>query len=121
VKIRGLCETRPTLAQPLRGAEARLEGKTLTLTVSPAFVTMASTHTDEYRDLARKATGRTLTVEFEAGAATEEPETAPSDEELRRQRLRAEAEKEPAVQEALDLFDGRVVDVREAKPPREDA
>ena len=29
--------------------------------------------------------------------------------------------KEPAVQEALDLFDGRVVDVREAKASREDA
>jgi DNA polymerase-3 subunit gamma/tau len=121
VKIRGLCETRPTLAQPLRGAQARLEKKTLTLIVSPAFVTMASTHADEYRDLARKATGRTLTVEFQAGVATEEPEAAPSDEELRRQRLRAEAEKEPAVQEALDLFDGRVVDVKEAKPSREDA
>jgi DNA polymerase-3 subunit gamma/tau len=121
VKMRGLCETRPTLAQPLRGAQARLEGKALTLTVTPAFVTMASMHTDEYHDLARKAAGHALTVEFEAGAAAKEPETAPSDEEIRRQRLRAEAEKEPAVQEALDLFDGRVVDVREAKPSREDA
>jgi len=36
--------------------------------------------------------------------------------EVARQRLRQEAEREPAVQEALDLFDGRVVDVREAKP-----
>jgi len=35
--------------------------------------------------------------------------------------LLEEAEKEPAVQEALDLFDGRVVDVREAKPSGEDA
>jgi len=39
----------------------------------------------------------------------------------KKQRLREEAEKEQAVQEALDLFDGRVVDVREAKPGREDA
>ena len=121
VKMRGLCETRPTLAQPLRGAQARLEGKTLTLTVSPAFVTMASMHAEEYRDLARKAAGHTLAVEFEPGAAAEEPETTPSEEEVRRQRLREEAEKEPAVQEALDLFDGRVVDVKEAKPSREDA
>ena len=37
-----------------------------------------------------------------------------------RARVEEEAEREPAVQEALDLFDGRVVDVREAKPPRED-
>ena len=40
---------------------------------------------------------------------------------MKRQKLREEAEKEPAVQEALDLFDGRVVDVRETLPGREDA
>ncbi len=120
-KMKGLCETRPTLAQPLRGAHARLEGKTLTLTVSPDFVTMASMHADEYRALAKTAAGSLIRVEFEAGAVEDAPETAPSEEEIRRQRLREEAEKEPAVQEALDLFDGRVVDVWEAKPSKEDA
>ena len=118
-----LAEIQMAKAQERRlRAQARLEGKTLTLTVSPAFVTMASMHADEYRDLAKKAAGHPMTVEFEAGAAAEEAETEtpPSDEEIRRQRLREEAEKEPAVQEALDLFDGRVVDVREAKPSRED-
>ena len=120
-KMRGLCEKRPTLAQPLRGAQARLEGTTLTLTLSPDFVTMASMHADEYRALATTAAGSRIMVEFEAGAAEEAPETAPSEEEIRRQRLREEAEKEPAVQEALDLFDGRVVDVWEAKPSKEDA
>ena len=119
--MKGLCETRPTLAQPLRGAHARLEGKTLTLTVSPDFVTMASMHADEYRALAKTAAGSLIRVEFEAGAVEDAPETAPSEEEIRRQRLREEAEKEPAVQEALDLFDGRVVDVWEAKPSKEDA
>ena len=39
--------------------------------------------------------------------------SSPAD--LRRDRLIKEAQKEPAVQEALDLFDGRLVDVREAK------
>jgi hypothetical protein len=82
---------------------------------------MASMHAEEYRALAKTATGRVIRVEFEAGAATEEPEAAPSKEETRRKRLREEAEKEPAVQEALDLFDGRVVDVKEAKTSREDA
>jgi hypothetical protein len=43
----------------------------------------------------------------------------PSPEELKRQRLRQEAEREPAVQEALDLFEGKVLDVREAKPVKE--
>jgi hypothetical protein len=42
-----------------------------------------------------------------------EPE-APSPER-KRQRLIEEASREPAVQEALDLFGGRVVDVRETK------
>jgi DNA polymerase-3 subunit gamma/tau len=121
MKMRALCETRPSLAQPLRGAQALLEGKTLTLTVSPAFVHMASTHVDDYKELARKAAGHAVGVVFEAGVAPEEPPATPSEEEIRRKRLREEAEREPAVQEALDLFDGRVVDVKEAKPSREDA
>jgi hypothetical protein len=78
-------------------------------------------HLGEYRDLAKKAAGHAVTVAIEAGAAVEEAPAEPSEDEIRQQRLREEAEKEPAVQEALDLFDGRVVDVREAKPPREDA
>jgi hypothetical protein len=36
---------------------------------------------------------------------------------VKKERLRQEAAREPAVQEALDLFDGKVLDVREAKPP----
>ena len=120
-KIRGLCDARPTLGQPLRGAKARLEGHTLTLTVSPDFVTMASMHAADYGALAKTASGKRILVEFEAGAAAAEPEAAPSEEETRQKRLREEAEKEPAVQEALDLFDGRVVDVKEAKTSREDA
>jgi hypothetical protein len=64
-----------------------------------------------------------VSVRVGTGAPKAEPpaEPAPTPEEARRQRLREEAEREPAVQEALDLFEGRVVDVREAKPSREDA
>lgn len=120
-KMKSLTETRPTLAQPLRAAQARLEGQTLTLTVPADFVAMATMHADEYRALAKEAAGRSMTVEFVAGAAVEEAQAEPSEEETQKQRLREEAEKEPAVQEALDLFDGRVVDVREAKSSREDA
>ena len=115
-KILGLCETRPSLAQPLRRTRARLEGKTLTLAIPPDFVVFASMHADEYRDLAKKASGHALKISIEAGEAPEEAAAEPSEDEIRQQRLREEAEKEPAVQEALDLFDGRVVDVREAKP-----
>jgi hypothetical protein len=116
-----LSATRPSLAQPLRRAEPRLDGKTLVLAVSPDFAAFATMHLGEYRDLAKKAAGHAVTVEIEAGAVVEEAPAEPSEEEIRQQRLREEAEKEPAVQEALDLFDGRVVDVREAKSSREDA
>jgi len=115
------CVSRPSLAQPLRRAAARLDGKTLVLSVAPDFVAFANMHLGDYRDLAKKAAGHPVTVEIEAGAVAEEAPAEPSEDELRQQKLREEAEKEPAVQEALDLFDGRVVDVREAKPPREDA
>ena len=43
----------------------------------------------------------------------------PSPSEQKRERLMKEAAREPAVQEALDLFNGKVVDVREAKPAKE--
>jgi DNA polymerase-3 subunit gamma/tau len=110
-----LCQARPSLATALRGAQARLEGDSLSLEVVPDFATLAGTHVDEYRELAAKAAGRALKVRVGAGAAVPAP-PAPSPAEVARQRLRQEAEREPAVQEALDLFDGRVVDVREAKP-----
>ena len=122
VLLRGMLElsqARPSLAQPLRGARARLEDQTLVLDVGPDFATFASLHADEYRDLARRAAGKAVAVRFDSGAPAE-AEAEPSPEELRRRRLREEAEREPAVQEALDLFGGRVVDVREAKPSRED-
>ncbi len=121
----GLCQGRPSLAAPLRSATARLEGDTLLVEVPADFVAFATMHADEYRDLAKKAAGKSLHVKLVAGGAS--PPDAPdgpvsvAPEEDRRQRLREEAEKERAVQEALDLFDGRVVDVREAKTSREDA
>ena len=71
---------------------------------------------------ARPPAGRALKVRVGARrAAPEAPRRGLAGRGARRERLREEAEREPAVQEALDLFDGRVVDVREAKPAREDA
>jgi DNA polymerase-3 subunit gamma/tau len=119
----GLCQGRPSLAAPLRGATARLEGDTLLVEVPPDFLVFGTMHADEYRDLAKKAAGKSLHLKIAAGgaAAADEPPGPPSPEEERRQKLRGEVEKEPAVQEALDLFDGRVVDVREAKASGEDS
>jgi DNA polymerase-3 subunit gamma/tau len=119
----GLCHGRPSLAAPLRAAGARLEGDTLVLEVPPDFVALGTMHADEYHDLARKAAGKNLHLKFAAGgaAAADDPPAPSSPEEERRQKLRGEVEKEPAVQEALDLFDGRVVDVREAKASGEDS
>ncbi len=50
-----------------------------------------------------------------ASAPAPGAETETSSPERKRQRLLEEAAREPAVQEALDLFGGRVVDVRETK------
>jgi DNA polymerase-3 subunit gamma/tau len=114
----GESQARPSLAAPLRSGRARFDGQELVVEVPPDFVPFGTMHAEEYRELAKRASGRAVPVRFEGaepGAAQE-----PSPEETRRRKLREEAEREPAVQEALDLFEGRVVDVREAKPSRED-
>jgi DNA polymerase-3 subunit gamma/tau len=115
-------QARPSLAQPLRAARARQEGETLVLEFTPDFSVFADLHADEYRELARKASGRPLKVKIvSADAAPAPAEVAAggaaetSSPERKRQRLMEEASREPAVQEALDLFGGRVVDVRETK------
>jgi hypothetical protein len=114
-------QTRPSLATPLRAARAREEGDVLVLEFAPDFFRLADEHADEYRELARKASGRPLKVKIvsaaaaPASAATAGAETETSSPERKRQRLLEEAAREPAVQEALDLFGGRVVDVRETK------
>jgi DNA polymerase-3 subunit gamma/tau len=115
------CQGRPSLAAPLRAAAARLDGGTLEIEVPPDFMAFGTMHADEYRDLARKAAGKPLAVRIVGGRAAEAAPAPSAPEEDRRQQLREEAQKEKAVQEALDLFDGRVLDVREAKPSREDA
>ena len=118
----GLCQGRPSLAAPLRSAVARLEGDTLAIEVPEDFLAFATMHADELRDIARRASGKSLHLKIAAGGVSPAAEPAgPEPAEDRRQALRQEAEKEKAVQEALDLFDGRVVDVREAKTSREDA
>ena len=73
-------------------------------------------HVDEYRDLVKSAAGRTLKVQIGSGTVVEEAPVAPSPEAVKKERLRQEAAREPAVQEALDLFDGKLLDVRETKP-----
>jgi DNA polymerase-3 subunit gamma/tau len=122
-KMIGLAATRPSLQAALRSARARVEGQTLVIEVAPEFVPFATLHLDEYRELARKAAGRALAPRIVAGAPIAEAGEKAAEKgeaEARRSRLREEAEKEPAVQEALDLFEGRVVDVREAKASREE-
>ncbi len=110
----GLAATRPSLAQPLRGAQVRLDGDTLMLDVAAHFATLVSEHADDYRELARRAAGRPLKVEVGAAPAAEAE--APPPAEAKKRRLMEEAAREPAVQEALDLFGGKVVEVRENKP-----
>ncbi len=115
-----LVRTRTTLLMPLRGARARLLGETLHLDVAPDFIAMATAHADEYEALAREAAGRPLRVRIgvtdataSAGpigrAATGEPADAQPVEGLM-----SAAASDPAVQEALDLFNGKVISVKAA-------
>ena len=110
--------SRPSLKQGLSGAVARLEGDILVLEVLPDFLTLVRTHMDEYQELAKKALGRVTKIRIEgAPQAAEPPPSTPED--VGKDRLSREAKAETAVQEVLDLFDGTVVDVREAKPVKE--
>jgi DNA polymerase III subunit gamma/tau len=112
-----LAQARPSLAQPLRTAQAREEGDTLVIEVAPDFAALAAMHVDEYRELARTASGRPLKVRIGAGPAAEA--APPSPAEANRRRLTDEAVRAPAVQEALDLFNGKVLEVRATKPAKE--
>ncbi|MFI5183877.1 MAG: DNA polymerase III subunit gamma/tau [Vicinamibacteria bacterium] len=109
-------QTRPSLAQPLRGAKATVTGDVLELVVAPDFAGFAEMHADEYQELAAKAVGRKVKVRISTGARSAVTAEEPSPTQERRERLMKEAAREPAVQEALDLFNGKVVDVRESKP-----
>ena len=106
-----LAQSRPSLAQPLRTATAREEQGWLVIEVAADFGAMAALNQDEYRQLAQKAAGRATKVRIEtAKGAGDAP--AAADTARQRQRVLDEASQEPAVQEALDLFNGKVVDVR---------
>ena len=80
----GQCQSRPSLAAPLRAATARQDGDALVIELPPDFLTFAREHTEDYRALARTAAGHTLSLRIEAATArcpvaAEEPspETAP--------------------------------------------
>jgi DNA polymerase-3 subunit gamma/tau len=107
-------QARPSLAQPLRGARVREEGDAIVLEVQPDFYRLAESHLDEYLELLRKVSGRPRKVRI-VSAEAPVAAAAPSADEEQRRRTRDEAVGEPAVQEALDLFGGRVVDVRDSK------
>jgi DNA polymerase-3 subunit gamma/tau len=108
-------QSRPSLLQALRGATAQIQGDTLVLEVPADFGAFAAMHLDEYRELLGKVGGKGMKLRIGASAALPLDVAPPTPAEVRRERLMKEAQKEPAVQEALDLFDGRLVDVREAK------
>jgi DNA polymerase-3 subunit gamma/tau len=111
----GLTDKRPSLREPLRGARARLDGDTLVVETLPDYRALAELHADEYRELLHKAAGRALKLRFEqASAPARRDEPAPSPAADKKQRLLEQATREPAVQEVLELFGGKVVDVREA-------
>jgi len=109
-RLRELTDKRPSLREPLRGAELRLDGDTAILTVVADYVAFAEAHADDYRGLAETAVGRKLKLQI-GGSAGAPAASGPV--ETKKDRLMQEASREPAVQDMLDLFGGKVVDVRE--------
>jgi hypothetical protein len=105
---------RPSLLQALRSAQAELEDDVLKLTVPGEFAIMAEMHVDEYRQFASQAAGRPLKVKITAGGSVSSEPEQPTPAEVQRQDLMQRASSEPVVQEALELFGGRLVDVRES-------
>lgn len=114
VALVALTEKRPSLREPLRGARAHLEENTLVVETLPDYRALAELHAEEYRELLPKAAGRALKLRFEQAAAAAPEPAKPVPAEERKQRLLDQATREPAVQEVLELFGGKVVDVREA-------
>jgi len=114
VALVGLTDKRPSLREPLRGARASLEGDTLVIATLPDYRALAELHADEYRELLPKAAGRSLKLRFEQSAAAPQPAAALAPGEEKKKHLLEQATREPAVQEVLELFGGKVVDVREA-------
>ncbi len=107
---------RPSLLQPLRAGLLSLEGGTLRLEVPPDFEAFARLHADDYAGLARQALGRAVKVEVvAAGTVGAAASQAPSPEQQRRESLAQQASQDPVVREALDLFNGKVVGVREVE------
>jgi hypothetical protein len=105
-----LARCRPSIAQPLRSARVSQDDGTLVLEVPADLSAFAGLHADEYQQLAREAGGRPMKVRV-AAAATPVEDTA----EAGRRALVEEAMKEPAVRDAVDLFGGKVVQVRPGK------
>jgi DNA polymerase-3 subunit gamma/tau len=117
---------RPSLLQPLRLGQIETSGDVCTLTVPADFVPLAEMHADEYRQLASQAAGRPLKLQVSAGGAMPSEAApaaaaAPTAAETRKQDLMQKASREPVVQEALELFGGRLIDVREGPQAKEDA
>jgi DNA polymerase-3 subunit gamma/tau len=105
-----LARCRPSIAQPLRSARVSQDDGTLVLEVPADLGAFATLHADEYQQLARDASGRPLKVRVAASAAP-----AADAAEAGKRALVEEAMKEPAVRDAVDLFGGKVVQVRPGK------
>jgi len=110
--MEALAQSRPTLAQSLRGASAREKDGTLVLEVRADFLALAVLHAEDHRELARQALGRSVKIEIVA-ATPEGSAPGAESEEAARRRLIDEAARQPAIQEVLDLFGGAVVEVRQ--------
>ena len=114
--LQAAAASRPSLLPALRHARAEIAGEVCTLLVDPTFAPLAQGHAAEYEAMAASVLGRKVRLKIVADATAVPPDPVEADPATRKkEKLIAEASKEPAVREALDLFGGRIVDVREAK------
>lgn len=110
--LREAFQARPTLAMPLRGAQAEFQGKALVLRVAADFEPMVMGHLDELAEAARKVVGRPLELRLAPPADPVRAPSAPTQADEQDARLLRAASDDPAVRDALELFNGKVVAVR---------
>jgi DNA polymerase-3 subunit gamma/tau len=110
--MREVFQTRPTLAMPLRGAQAEFQGETLVLRVAAEFAPMVAGHLDELTEAARKVMGRPLALRLSRPEEPARAASTPTPAEEQDARLMRVASDDPAVRDALELFNGKVVAVR---------
>ncbi|MCU0242138.1 MAG: DNA polymerase III subunit gamma/tau [Vicinamibacteria bacterium] len=100
---------RPSLLPVLRQARGRMERGIFTMTVPADIIAVAEMHLEEYGQFLKQVVPTKMELRIEAGEPSLTDATAaPSAQKKALEKAAAE----PAVQEAMKLFDAKIVDVQ---------